>query len=225
MPHSPHGPKTRVWDLPTRLFHWAFAGLLVFSFISGKAGKLEWHMVSGKLILALLLFRIAWGFAGGGYARFAQFVKGPGETLGYALAMLRGTARRYLGHNPLGGWSILAMLALVALQAGTGLFATDDIYTDGPLAHLVSDGTKKSLTTIHRTWIDYLAILVGLHVLAALFYTFVKKDNLIVPMVTGDKKLNGATPPVAGSARPWLAWVLILAALALVFGLLKVYGK
>ena len=140
MPNSPLGLKARIWDLPTRLFHWVFAALIVFSFVTGKMGQMEWHVLSGKTILALLLFRIAWGFAGGGYARFVEFVKGPGETIGYALGVLRGTARRYLGHNPLGGWSIVAMLVLVALQASTGLFATDDIYTDGPLAHLVSDG-------------------------------------------------------------------------------------
>lgn len=225
MPNPPQGLKARIWDLPTRLFHWIFAALIVFSFVTGKMGQMEWHVLSGKTILALLLFRIAWGFTGGGYARFTEFVKGPGGTIGYALGMLRGTARRYLGHNPLGGWSIVAMLVLVALQASTGLFTTDDIYTDGPLAHLVSDATRKQLTTIHRTSINFLVVLVGLHVLAALYYTFVKKDNLIVPMVTGDKTVEGAAPPAAACAAPWLSWVLIVAALALVFGLLRVFGK
>jgi cytochrome b len=216
----------RVWDLPTRLFHWALVVLLVFSYVTGQMGKLQWHMVSGKLILALLLFRIIWGFVGGEHARFAAFLKGPGETIGYLVATLRGAARRYLGHNPLGGWSAIAMLAVAVLQGATGLFATDDIYTDGPLRHLVSEATSARLTTIHKYAVNLLLVLVALHVLAILFYLVVKKDNLTAAMVSGTKPFAPPEAPApARQAQAWAAWVVLAVSLAVVYGGLWVYGK
>jgi cytochrome b len=226
MNKSSGGGAVRVWDLPTRLFHWALVVLLVFSYVTGQLGRLEWHMVSGKLILSMLLFRLAWGFIGNEHARFGAFLKGPGETIRYALSLVRGATRRYLGHNPIGGWSAIAMLAVALLQACTGLFATDDIYTDGPLRHLVSDAIAKRLTTIHRYAIDVLLVLVALHVLAVMYYLHVKKDNLVRPMFTGRKQAGADAPvnaPRAGGS-PVLASILFAGSLALVFGGLAIYG-
>lgn len=218
--------KVRVWDLPTRLFHWALVVLLVFSFVTGQMGRLEWHMVSGKLILALLLFRVIWGFVGGEHARFASFLRGPGETIGYLVATLRGATRRYLGHNPAGGWSAVAMLAVATVQGLSGLFATDDIYTDGPLKYLVSDATSARLTTIHKYAVDVLLALVALHVLAILYYLVVKKDNLAGAMVTGSKSVGPSE--AAGPAReasPWTALAVLAVSLAVVLGGLWAYGR
>ncbi|MCC7048683.1 MAG: cytochrome b/b6 domain-containing protein [Alphaproteobacteria bacterium] len=224
MNKSSSGVAVRVWDLPTRLFHWVLVGLIVFSFVTGKMGRIEWHMYSGKVILALVLFRVLWGFAGNEHARFAGFLRGPVETIGYALGTLRGTARRYLGHNPLGGWSALAMILLIGFQATTGMFATDDIYTDGPLKYLVSDDTSKRLTTLHRYGVNVLLVLVGLHVAAVLFYLFVKKDNLARAMVTGRKQAAAGTAgATAGSAA--MAVALLAVSLAVVLGGLAIYGK
>jgi len=130
--------RIRVWDAPVRLFHWALAALAVFSFVSGKLGGawLDWHMRSGYAILTLLLFRLAWGVVGSHTARFASFVRGPASVRTYLRE--RG-ARGMPGHNPLGGWSVVAMLASLLVQAASGLFADDEIATRGPLAVKVSN--------------------------------------------------------------------------------------
>ncbi|MCC6470566.1 MAG: cytochrome b/b6 domain-containing protein [Alphaproteobacteria bacterium] len=224
MNKSSSGVAVRVWDLPTRLFHWGLVVLIVFSFVTGKMGRIEWHMYSGKVILALVLFRVLWGFAGNEHARFAGFLRGPGETIGYALATVRGTAQRYLGHNPMGGWSALAMVLLIGFQAISGMFATDDIYTDGPLKYLVSDDTSKRLTTLHRYGVNVLLVLVGLHVAAVLFYLLVKKDNLVGAMVTGRKRATAATAAAAGGSAV-TAVLLLAVSLAIVLGGLAIYGK
>src|SRR5689334_4691000 len=123
--------RVRVWDAPVRLFHWALAILVVFSYVTGKLGHswMSWHLKSGYAILALLLFRLAWGFAGSATARFPRFVRSPAIALEYGRGLLRGTPARVTGHNPLGGWMVLALLAILLLQAATGLFADDDIAT------------------------------------------------------------------------------------------------
>src|SRR5437016_314311 len=140
--------RIRVWDLPTRLFHWALAGLAIFSYVTGKVGHgwMSWHMKSGYAILVLLLFRLAWGFAGSDTARFARFVHGFGAARDYGRTLLARVPRAVVGHNPLGGWMVLALLAVLLLQAATGLFADDDIATQGPLALKVSEAAVRQMT-------------------------------------------------------------------------------
>jgi cytochrome b len=181
--------RVRVWDLPTRVFHWALVALVVFSFVTAKIGgnALTYHMWSGYTILTLILFRIVWGFIGGRESRFAAFVRGPATVFQYAASLLGKDSERYLGHNPLGGWSVVVMLAALALQASTGLFVNDEIATEGPLAQYVSLATSLFLTRIHRLNQWVLVALVSLHVLAVLFYLFAKRDNLIAPMIHGHK--------------------------------------
>ena len=125
--------RIRVWDLPTRIFHWALATLVIFSFTTGKIGGawMAWHLKSGYAILALLAFRIAWGFAGSRTARFAHFLRGPRAMLEYARETFSGRRPSTEGHNPMGGWMVILMLAALALQAATGLFADDEIATQG----------------------------------------------------------------------------------------------
>ena len=182
----------RVWDLPTRVFHWCLLLLVVFSFVSIRiAGNwVQWHFYSGYAILTLIAFRLVWGFAGGRYARFGTFLFGPGAVLRY----LRGApdAPRTLGHNPIGSGSVFAMLGLIGLQAVGGLFANDDIASEGPLAKFVSKATSDSITGLHQLnqWI--ILALVVLHVGAILFYLFRKRENLIRPMLDGDKAANDA---------------------------------
>jgi len=116
--------RIAVWDAPVRLFHWALAVLVVFSYASGQLGGalMPWHVRSGYAILALLLFRILWGFFGSDTARFSSFVRGPRIAIAYARETLAGRHRPVVGHNPLGGWMVVAMIVLVATQAGSGLF-------------------------------------------------------------------------------------------------------
>jgi cytochrome b len=187
------GRPLLVWDLPTRLFHWLLLILVTVSFVTGYLGGLwmRYHVWSGCSILGLLVFRLVWGFVGGRYARFSAFVRGPATALRYARAMLRRESSRYPGHNPLGGWSVMAMLTVLLVQATTGLFATDDIFTKGPLYPWVSDATSHWLTHIHMLNQEVILLLVSLHVAAVLFYLIIKRENLIKPMLTGHKQWHG----------------------------------
>jgi cytochrome b len=187
------GRPIQVWDLPTRVFHWLLVTLVVASFVSVKIGGvwMQYHVWSGYAVLGLLIFRMAWGFAGGRHARFSAFVRGPGVVLRYTRCLLQPEAPRHLGHNPLGGWSVLAMLLALSVQAVTGLFANDDIFTEGPLYPWVSKATSDWLTHIHKLNQGVILLLVGVHVMAVLFYLIMKHENLIQPMFTGRKHWHG----------------------------------
>jgi len=200
--------RIRVWDLPTRLFHWLLVLSVTTCFITGSIGMtaMSLHMLSGLVVFGLLLFRLCWGFVGGQQSRFTAFVRGPRAVIGYAVEMLRGSSPRHLGHNPLGGWSILAMMLALALQAGTGLFASDDILTQGPLYHLVDSTLAYQLTRIHRYNRFVVAFLAAIHVMAVFFYLWGKQDNLLKPMITGYKDWPCDTDTSSGN--PWAAAVI-----------------
>ncbi len=214
-------PSTRVWDLPVRLFHWALAVVILFSYISGEIGGnwLEWHMYSGFTALGLVLFRVVWGFVGGYHARFANFVRGPVAVMTYLRALLAGNYQPTVGHNPLGAVSVLVLLLSVAVQAVTGLFANDDVMLEGPLASHVSKRTSDFLTGIHEVNSNLLLGLIALHIIAITYYWFAKKENLLKPMVTGVKPIAGQVP---AAPRPvWLAWVVAVVVAAAVYLIVK----
>ena len=174
----------KVWDGPTRLFHWLLVALLGFSWWSAETGQMDWHRLSGNVLLGLLLFRLIWGFIGGSTARFASFVRSPRGVMTYLRA--DPAAPRTTGHNPLGGYSVLAMLLLLAAQIATGLFAVDiDGVESGQLSYLVTFGQGRAAAEIHQLVFTLLQVAAALHVAAILFYLFVRKRNLIGPMVTG----------------------------------------
>ncbi len=174
--------KARVWDLPTRLFHWSLVALVIAAFVSAKIGgnAMVWHGRLGLTILGLLVFRIIWGFIGSTYARFTQFLRGPAAIRAYLRGEWLG-----LGHNPLGALSVLALLGVLMLQAGTGLFANDDIAFEGYLVPLIGGEISAQLTGIHHLLEKLLMLLVAAHVGAIVFYVRVKKHNLVQPMLTG----------------------------------------
>jgi cytochrome b len=182
-----------VWDLPTRLFHWLLVALVAVSFATGKIGgnAMLYHEWCGEAILALLMFRVVWGFSGSTPSRFRTFLVGPAAVLRYALTLFRREADHHLSHNPLGGWSVMAMLLVLLIQAGTGLFANDDIATAGPLYKWVSKAASNRLTAIHHLNHDAIIILVAVHIAAVLFHLIYKKENLITPMITGIKQWQG----------------------------------
>jgi len=195
-----------VWDFPTRLFHWLLVIFVIISFVTGTIGgnTMQYHQCSGFAVLVLILFRLIWGVVGSGESRFVAFVRGPSAVLRYAMTLLRRDSPHYLGHNPLGGWSIIAMLSALLVQAATGLFANDDIATQGPLYGWVSKATSDELTRIHRLNQEVIIVLVSIHVLALLFYFFYKRENLLKPMITGIKQWSGAeSEPV--TRRTWIA--------------------
>ncbi len=202
--------RVRVWDLPVRLFHWTLVALLATSWISAEIGgnAMQIHEWSGMSVLALVVFRLAWGFLGSTHARFTSFVRSPLEALRYGRTLLSAHSPRHLGHNPLGGWMVLALLANLTVQAGTGLFANDDIMIEGPLAVHVSKDTSDLLTQVHEISFNVLLVLVTLHIAAALFYLLFKRENLIVPMITGSKNVDDDAPPSRGGSV-WLAALLL----------------
>lgn len=180
--------KVRVWDLPTRLFHWTLVVTISGLFVTGSIGGnlMVWHMRLGYTVFALVLFRAGWGIFGGHWSRFAQFVPTPAQLIRHVQG---GAANRpAIGHNPLGALSVLAMLGVLALQVGTGLISDDDIAFTGPLVRFVSGETTSLATGYHKDVGKLLLLgLVGLHLGALAFYTLVKKKALIPAMINGDQ--------------------------------------
>lgn len=205
----------RVWDLPIRLFHWTLVLCVIGLVVSGNVGggAMEWHLRFGQAVLALLLFRIIWGLVGGRWSRFSSFLYAP-KTL---IAYLRGERKPEwtVGHNPLGALSVFALLGFLLLQVGTGLMSDDDIATTGPLTALVSGATVKLATRYHSTVGKIaLIVLVLLHIGAIVFYWRRKKENLVRPMMVGDKTLpaSPAVEPSRDSVASRFFAALVLAA-------------
>lgn len=213
----------RVWDLPTRLFHWLLVLLIGLQYASGEFGwpSMEWHYLFGYATLALVVFRIAWGLAGSQTSRFTDFVRGPRAMLRHAAALLRGGEPLRAGHNPLGGWSVVAMLASIALQVVTGLFSSDDISEDGPLVARASGALVSTMTRIHH-WNRWLLLaLIVLHLAAIAAYAL-RGSNLVGPMLSGRSR-DAAERPLR-FAPTWLA-VLLFALAAIAVWALVAWGE
>jgi len=228
MTHSGQHPDTiRVWDLPVRIFHWLILVLVTLLWYTGEVGGLDlsipwpggetlfWgnmdvHMLLGQAVLTLVIFRVLWGLFGSTTARFASFVRGPRVVLQYARASLSGREPPTLGHNPAGTLMVLLLLGLLAAQALLGLFASDDIFSEGPLAHLVSSDTSGRLTELHGLLFNLLLAAIALHVLAAFVY-LLRGKNLIKAMVTGHKPAAQLPQDEARDLRfVSSAWALLL---------------
>ena len=206
---SPVKP-VRVWDGATRLFHWLLLALVCFSWGSAEYGKMDLHRQSGSILLGLVIFRLLWGFIGGSTARFGNFLRSPLNVLAYLRS--DGNAPRAPGHNPIGGYSVLAMLLLLMAQIGTGLFAVDiDGLESGPLSYLVSFDQGRTAAGIHDLSFTLLQIVVAVHIIAVLFYLVVRKRNLIVPMVTGNDRQLETT---RGALVP-ASWTRLVVAIAI----------
>lgn len=199
--------RFRLWDLPIRIFHWALVLGIAAAFVSGQLGGnlIDVHGKIGIVVVGLIAFRLVWGVLGSTYARFAQFFPTPAKISAYLRGEWHGE-----GHNPLGAFSVFGLLSLVALQVGTGLFSNDDIAFVGPLFDLVSKDLSNRLTGIHQLLSNALLALVVLHVAAIGFYGRVKKQNLLMPMITGWKEGHGESARGGGLAA--LVVALIIAA-------------
>lgn len=209
----------RVWDGAVRLTHWLIVALVGFSWWAADE-NLTWHRWSGYAVIGLLVFRIWWGFAGGGAARFSGFVKGPGAVLAYLKGVGRRDSPTTPGHNPLGALSVIALLVVLIAQVGTGLFVVDiDAFEGGPMSDRVSYDTGRAIAEIHDTLFHVLQALVALHVAAVLYYLFWKRTDLITPMFTGVKRL--ATDPGFAPARLWAFGVGVAIAGATAWALSK----
>ncbi|HET7865800.1 MAG TPA: cytochrome b/b6 domain-containing protein [Burkholderiaceae bacterium] len=209
--------RVRVWDLPTRLFHWLLAACVIASVISAQIGgnAMVWHFRLGYAVLALLAFRVLWGLIGGRWSRFASFIYSPGTVLRYLRGQARSEEHLDVGHSPTGALSVFALLGLLAVQVATGLVADDEISNTGPLIKFVSGATSSLATSWHKTYGQWLIItLVVLHIAAIVFYFVKKRQNLVGPMLTGDKSLPETVPASADSGRTRGLAVALLAACA-----------
>jgi cytochrome b len=189
---------TRVWDLPTRVFHWTLAVAVVGLVATAKVGgnAMEWHFRLGYTVLALLLFRLVWGFCGGYWSRFARFFYTPVTVLRYLRGGTRPDEFHDVGHNPLGSFSVFALLGALILQVATGLVADDEIAASGPLVRFVSRGLSSRMSFLHTEVGQWLVIaLVTLHIGAVLFYILSGRKKLVRPMLNGDKELPPGVPP------------------------------
>src|SRR5918993_2684707 len=206
--------RIRIWDLPTRLFHWLLAALVIFSFTTGKLGGdwLSWHFRSGYAIASLLLFRMMWGFVGSRYARFASFLPSPFRIW----ATVRSSKPRDVpisaGHSEIGTLSVYALLIVLIVQVATGVFTNDGTFTEGPWVKFVSEAVSNRLSTIH--YYNHWAIigLTGLHVAAIAYYLLARKEDLLTPMMTGDKL--GIDAPAAEDSTSIRIRATVFAALA-----------
>lgn len=213
---GPMSEKRRIWDIPVRAFHLALIGLVGFSWYTAETmhvfsfgpktgpSQFDLHRWSGYTILSLILFRLAWGIVGSTTARFSHFLSGPRSVLAYVRGLLRGGSADIVGHNPIGGWSVILMLALLLAQAVVGLMASEDTYgLEGPLDHLVGKRISLQLGGIHHLLFEGILVVTALHIVAVFGYLILKRDNLITPMITG-RSVKDVSEPLA--FRPvWLA--------------------
>lgn len=211
----------RVWDLPTRIFHWTLAGGVIASISTAWLGgnALAWHFRIGYAVFTLLAFRVLWGVVGGHWSRFANFAYAPAATLRYLRGRSLPHEHHEVGHSPLGAYSVFALLGVLALQVGTGLFADDEIASTGPLNRLVSNATGLALTRWHKHVGQWLIIaLVVLHIGAVLYYLIARRRDLLRPMLFGDKRLTVPTPAAVDNLRTRALAAVLLALCATLVG-------
>ncbi|MFZ2650315.1 MAG: cytochrome b/b6 domain-containing protein [Burkholderiaceae bacterium] len=219
--------KVRVWDLPTRIFHWLLASAVVFSVITATIGgnAMAWHFRSGYLIFTLLAFRLVWGLVGGHWSRFKNFIYTPATLLRYLRGRHGPHEHLDVGHSPLGAGSVFALLAVLMVQVGTGLLADDEIANSGPLVRFVSSATSSLATGWHKNFGQWIIIgLALLHVGAILFYRVRHGRDLMRPMLTGDKMLAGKVPVSADGARHRSMALMLVAICAAAVGWLVSLG-
>ena len=207
-----------VWDLPVRIFHWCFVGVLVALWYTSdqENGLIEIHMKLGYTALGLIIFRLIWGVVGTKHAKFTNFAPSFSQLITYIQGIRVGKIKSYIGHNPLGSLMVIFILFAVLLQATSGLFISDDIFSAGPYNGVLSIELEKILKTIHSNGFNVIATLSALHIIAVLYYLIIKKQNLIKPMFTGKKSIDDANTedPIKHSK---LVIAFIVAALVVIF--------
>lgn len=202
----------RVWDAPTRLFHWALAVCVVCLVVTAQIGgaAMDWHFRFGYCVLTLLVFRLLWGLVGGYWSRFSSFLYSPAQVIAYLKG--NGDANHTVGHNPMGAMSVLALLGFLMLQVGSGLFSDDEIAATGPLVKFVSSTWVANATFYHKEIGKVVLLaLIALHLLAIGFYFFKKHENLVGAMITGDKTLDFATQSADDRIADRLKALIIIA--------------
>lgn len=204
----------RVWDLPVRVLHWTLALSVATSFLSYQIGAMQLHGAAGVLTITVVLTRLVWGLVGSDTARFVSFARGPAAVKAYARALVKGQTPRSVGHNPLGGWAVFALLGACLFQALLGLFShAEDLDFQGPLAATIGEATSEAITGVHEGFSTVVMILVAVHIAANVFYLKKRNENLIRPMWTGEKASSDLPQPDAAdnlrfvpAGVAWLVW-------------------
>jgi cytochrome b len=204
----------QVWDLPVRVCHWLLVAAFISAYVTNRLGVnyFKYHVWSGYSVIVLVSFRLLWGLVGTRHARFQNFVRGPIHTVRYATGWLRREKQSYAGHNPLGAWMVIALLAARAAQAASGLFGNDEIFNVGPLYGFVTNETSLKWTSLHRILFYWLLAAAIVHVLAVIAHRLINKESLVAAMFTG-KKAPHVVPAgeVIHSSRTWLAVAIVFA--------------
>jgi cytochrome b len=217
----------QAWDLPTRIFKWSLASLVVVAWISSSFDDptMTVHKAAGYGLLTLLVYRVLWGFLGGSTARFASFVRSPSAAIAYLRDQRRGGRRRYLGHNPAGGLMIVALLLACAIQVALGLFASDGVTASGPFADRVGETVAAWAGELHGAWLYVVLSLAAVHIGVNFYYQFIKKENLIGAMITGRKRRGDyVDAKEARGGSPLLAALCLSVAVTLVYLGVKLPG-
>jgi cytochrome b len=193
----------RVWDLPTRVFHWLVATLVVVAYITSRLNWMDWHTRAGYTLLTLVLFRLLWGFFGSDTARFARFLASPRAAIQHLQHLFVREPDRQVGHNAAGGWMVVVLLALLLGETLTGVYVANDVADEGPLTELTPASIANAITALHGIFWNALLAAAALHVLAILVYAIAKGHNLLSPMITGYKSVPADVqiPHMAGLSR------------------------
>ena len=214
--------KKLIWDIPTRLFHWAIVIALCYSWYSMEIEEdLDHHFLSGFIALGLIVFRLIWGLIGSRYSRFGSIVYRPSEIVAYAKTFFSRDGGKYAGHNPMGGLSVLVLLLLILIQAGTGMFADDEYYYFAPFNKFVSAGTASVITQFHGTNAKFILGFALLHIVAIIFYRLYKREKLAMAIITGSKPdKHDRFESIPGSRLP-IAFILAIFVTAAVYGVVN----
>lgn len=214
--------KKLIWDIPTRLFHWAIVIALCYSWYSMEIEEdLDHHFLSGFIALGLIVFRLIWGLIGSRYSRFSSIVYRPSEIVAYAKTFFSRDGGKYAGHNPMGGLSVLVLLLLILIQAGTGMFADDEYYYFAPFNKFVSAGTASVITQFHGTNAKFILGFALLHIVAIIFYRLYKREKLAMAIITGSKPdKHDRFESIPGSRLP-IAFILAIFVTAAVYGVVN----
>ena len=209
-----------VWDLPVRIFHWVLVLAVIGAFVTNRlcVAYFHYHLLCGYTVIVAVLFRVVWGFVGTRHARFADFIRGPREIWRYLRALLRRVEAVHAGHNPLGGLMVIALLGGLLLQAGLGLFSNDEIFNAGPFNALLGHDLSRLVSSLHRRLFYLIAAAIVLHVGAVLWHQWGKKEDLLRPMITGRKRLQGAGITSSRLGLAMLLAVAVTGAFLLVLG-------
>jgi len=217
MTKEAHTVKTRIWDLPTRLFHIVLALCVLGLVITGDNGDFAMavHFYLGYTVLTLVFFRIIWGIVGGHWSRFTTFVPSPSSLLSYLRNFKNPDAKPSVGHNPLGAISVFVFLIVLTLQGLSGLMSDDDVSISGPWTALVPNSWVEFATEYHtEIGFPLILVLIGIHIAAVFYHLLAKKQNLIRPMLDGDKLVSPATPASHDSWQTRLIALVVVAACA-----------